>query len=386
GYLRGRLGSDLTDLTDLTDPTHLTDRAGAGRVAVGYAPPGPTSLLRHLLTAGATEQELLAAGLIKQRDRGDLIDTFRDRLLMPIRNLDDGAVVGFVGRRNPTRDDDDYAGPKYLNTRTTDAYTKGEHLFGLSDAGPALTAGAVPVLVEGPIDAWAITLATNGAAVGLAALGTALTPTQIELLPPHLAGTPHQLAVATDADPAGWRSAQTQFWALTAAGADPTQLALPTGRDPAQLFEHSGANAVRDALTRRRPLGDAMIDQHLHDARDWSATATRLTLVRQAAQIIAARPSETWDPAMKSLNSWLHLSPGILEHEVLHHSATRDLDPADYATQRISEIKEQAQRAPRNKVSRNPVTIDQINDPDRPDHHHPGPGNPDLDDGRCMGR
>ncbi|MEO5853428.1 MAG: AAA family ATPase, partial [Nocardioides sp.] len=42
GYLRGRLGSDLTDLTDLTDPTHLTDRAGAGRVAVGYAPPGPT--------------------------------------------------------------------------------------------------------------------------------------------------------------------------------------------------------------------------------------------------------------------------------------------------------------------------------------------------------
>jgi DNA primase catalytic core len=243
GYLRERLGTDLVD--------HPTFTAG-------YAPPGPRSLLTHLTGRGATLDELEQAGLIRTRDRRDgtseYVDVFRDRLIMPIRDPHDPdrrAVIGFLGRRNPTKGDDDYAGPKYLNTKNTLVFTKGEALFGYAETRDALVAGALPVLVEGPMDAYAITLGSGGTAVGLAPMGTALTTGQIKILRRHvsLVDGRDRIAVATDADAAGWKSAQTAFWNLTAADLDPTHLALPAGLDPANrswpLRRRTGSAAER---------------------------------------------------------------------------------------------------------------------------------------------
>src|SRR4051812_19512835 len=44
--------------------------------------------------------------------------------------------------------------PKYLNTAETGLFTKGHELYGLTEAAEALTAGAVPVLVEGLSTRW----------------------------------------------------------------------------------------------------------------------------------------------------------------------------------------------------------------------------------------
>ena len=97
--------------------------------------------MRHHTEQGATLDELEQAGLVSQRERNDdttyYRDFFRDRLIMPIRDPHDPsgqAILGFVGRRNPNKTDDDYAGPKYLNTRTTPVFTKGEALFGYAEA------------------------------------------------------------------------------------------------------------------------------------------------------------------------------------------------------------------------------------------------------------
>lgn len=100
GYLHQRLG----------DPTHAP--------LAGYAPRAWTALTDHLRQQlAATDEELLAAGLARVSRRGTLIDTFRDRLILPL--TDTHGIVGFVARRNPTRDDDPAAGPKYLNTDTS---------------------------------------------------------------------------------------------------------------------------------------------------------------------------------------------------------------------------------------------------------------------------
>ena len=72
----------------------------------------------------------------------------------------DTQVVGFIGRRHPDTD----AGPKYLNTGETPLFSKGAQLFGMAEAAGALAAGATPVLVEGPLDAIAVTLAAAGTA------------------------------------------------------------------------------------------------------------------------------------------------------------------------------------------------------------------------------
>ena len=68
-------------------------------------------------------------------------------------HTDSADVLGFVGRRNPTKTSRDFAGPKYLNTQTTTAFTKRRALFGYAEGAGLLAHGALPVIVEGPMDA-----------------------------------------------------------------------------------------------------------------------------------------------------------------------------------------------------------------------------------------
>jgi len=356
GYLRERLGTDLRD-----------DR----RFTVGYAPPGPRSLLRHLTGLGASIDELEQAGLIRLRERrngsSEYVDAFRDRLIMPIhanpatspaghREHDAAreptgapagpaasAVIGFLGRRNPTKTDENYAGPKYLNTKNTPVFTKGQALFGYAETFDLLAAGALPVLVEGPMDAYAITLASAGTAVGLAPMGTALTVEQIKLLLPHIDRVDHrdQIAVATDADGPGWKAAQADFWNLTAADLDPAHVALPDGLDPAQLLQTEGADAVRAALADRVPLGEAMIEELLRNGGTWSDPDVRQAIVHGGAQILAARGPEAWAETTLRLRGRLHLSPGLLEHQTVTESIERGRDRFGYSQRRIATLQEQ---------------------------------------------
>ncbi|WP_085894280.1 MobF family relaxase [Nocardioides sp. PD653] len=337
-YLRERLHTDLVD--------HPTFTAG-------YAPGGGRSLLRHLTSQGATLDELEQAGLISRRERPDgstyYTDFFKDRLIMPILDPHDptgATILGFQGRRNPTKSDDDYAGPKYLNTRTTPVFTKGEALFGYAETRDLLAAGAVPVIVEGPMDALAITLASGGTAAGIAPMGTALTVEQIKLLRKHidLVEGRDQVVVATDSDKAGWASAQKDFWLLTAADLDPTHLELPEGLDPAKLYETEGADAIAAALANRTPLGEAMIEHLLRTSGHWGETDVRQRLISQAARILGSRGSENWLDGFERLRNKLHLAPGILEHQTITESMERDHDRQGYARARIDEIHAEARK------------------------------------------
>jgi DNA primase catalytic core len=335
-YLGKRLGTDLTD--------HSTFSAG-------YAPAGPRSLLIHLTSLGASLDELEQAGLIRTRDRRDgtteYVDAFRDRLIMPIRDPHDSqgqAIVGFLGRRNPTKSDKDYAGPKYLNTKNNPVFTKGEALFGYAETRDLLAAGALPVIVEGPMDAYAITLGSGGSAVGVAPMGTALTVNQIKLLRANidLVDGHARIAVATDADTAGWKSAQTAFWNLTAADLDPTHLEFPDDLDPAKLFETQGAAAIAAAIENRVPLGDAMIDHLLRTAGHWSHPAVRHKIIVQAARVLGARGAEVWLDSFERLRTRLHLAPGILEHQTVNESMDRDRNRPAYSQARITELQDEA--------------------------------------------
>ncbi|RMB57062.1 toprim domain-containing protein [Tessaracoccus antarcticus] len=267
-YLTHRLGNDI---------------AGDIRFRAGYAPQGWTHLVTHLRNHGITDDEMLTAGLaIRTRD-GRPIDKFRDRLTFPITA--DGTVVGFVGRRNPARLDD-AAGPKYLNTATTPMFSKRDVLFGHDH----LTPDTVPVIVEGPIDAIAITLAGHGHYIGVAPLGTALTHEQTLTLPPTQ--TP---IIGTDADNAGTLAAENIFWILAAHRLDPTRLALPAGSDPADILHTQGPQPLRDLLECAYPQADHMTNERLIHLPHPEAQS-------QLASILAARPANTW-PQLTNLVS-----------------------------------------------------------------------------------
>ena len=322
-YLRKRLGTDLID-----DP----------RYQVGYAPPGPTSLVHHLTTRGATVEEMLDAGLVRRTERGQLVDAFRDRLVFPIYSGAD--LVGFIGRRNPTKPDGEFSGPKYLNTRATAVFAKSEQLFGLSESATALDAGSIPVLVEGPMDAIAVTLATNGQHVGVAPLGTAFTEAQAGKLKPYLRRDPNRIVIATDPDSAGWQSAQRAFWRLAALRAAPRHLTLPGGVDPADALRTGGraelGQLLADSGDFARVLIDRLLDERLETHDD---AFSRVDHCRQATRIIGALPPDQWLEQTQHVADRLDMPLHAVIEEVLEAGASWTEEPLACAGRELARLR-----------------------------------------------
>jgi len=274
-YLAARFGQDL---------------AGHPDYRPGYAPAGWTTLVDHLRSRGVTGEELTVTGLATVARTGRLIDRFRDRAVLPI--VADGDVLGFVGRRHPnltdTAEHGRSAGPKYLNTADTALFHKGAQLYGLLPG--QREAGAVPVLVEGPMDAIAVTLATRGTHVGVAPLGTALTEEQTR----HLLTFTHEPIVATDADPAGRRAAERAFWLLAQHGSEPAAAVFAEGWDPAELLARGGPDQLLAALRGARPLGETVLEE-------WLEKAPGREAVTVAATVLAAQPSQLWEPGVSRI-------------------------------------------------------------------------------------
>ena len=341
GYLRQRLGTDLAE--------HPVYR-------VGFAPPGWTHLTEHLRRLGATDSELLAAGLASRSSRsGQLLDVFRDRLVFPIRDADTADIIAFIARRNPaipdTATDVDGSrpgpdpGPKYLNTRTTDLFVKGEHVYGLAEAADQLAAGATVVRVEGPLDAIAVSLAGHGELIGAAQLGTSFTATQAALLTSR-ASAPSAgpvravppVIVATDADTAGRKAAAADFWRLAAAGDTPRHALLPDGLDPAELLQTHGPETLRTALSSAGRLADTLIAQRLEFyAERLDTVEGRHHATRAVVQVLAALPPDQWIDGLAPLADQLARSSAGLQLEILDAAYSWIQGPATLADRFIAE-------------------------------------------------
>ena len=252
--------------------------------APGYAPRGWTHLVDHLRGCAFTDEEMLAAGLATRASTGRLIDRFRDRVVFPISHR--GEVLGFVGRRHPQRTDEDRSGPKYLNTAQTVLFHKGAQLFG-TVPGLLESGAATPVLVEGPMDAIAVTVGSGGTHIGLAPLGTSLTSEQAT----QLAGMGPEVLVATDADLAGALAAERAYWLLSQHNVKTRHVAMSAGDDPASLLTHRGATALEDALHSAEPLSEILLQERLLHLTGPAAAG-------EAATVLAAASPEDWRPGL----------------------------------------------------------------------------------------
>jgi DNA primase catalytic core len=289
----------------------------------GYAPAGWTTLVTHLRRLGVTDQEMTQAGVATPARTGRLIDRFRDRAVMPI--VHESQVLGFVGRRNPALGDDDKAGPKYLNTADTPLFHKGAQVFGLvPELNPA---DATPVLVEGPLDAWAVTIATRGRHVGIAPLGTSLTDEQAS----QIAHLGRGVIVATDADLPGRVAAERDYWLLTQHGLDPAAATFPDGLDPADVLTRDGAPALEGALATGRPLGEILLEERLTNVTGEAA-------LRDAVQVIAARPADHWAAHLDTVAARLRCSPAQARARLAASVQEWNRDPRAAARARLDEI------------------------------------------------
>ncbi|WP_302994441.1 CHC2 zinc finger domain-containing protein [Parabacteroides goldsteinii] len=153
----------------------------------GYASDAWDALLNHA-SANAWNLELMQElGLLTKNSRGQLRDTFRDRIMIPVQDRR-GRTIAFtarnVGPETYTKTVDGVEKgvsiAKYINSSESFLFTKGEHLFGLSVMKRSRCERNRIYLVEGAADVLAI---NNIRVYNVAApMGTALTDAQLDLL------------------------------------------------------------------------------------------------------------------------------------------------------------------------------------------------------------
>ncbi|WP_392534051.1 DNA primase [Nostoc sp. C117] len=215
---------------------------------LGYAPAGWETLSRYLVQDKHYPAQLVEkAGLIKPRkEGGGYYDVFRDRLMIPIRDVQ-GRVIAFGGR---TLTDEQ---PKYLNSPETELFSKGKTLFALDRAKGGISQLDQAVVVEGYFDA--IALHAAGINNAVASLGTALSLEQVRLILRYTESK--QLVLNFDADKAGTNAAERAIGEIAElAYKGEVQLKilnLPDGKD-ADEYLHSHTPENYGELLANAPL------------------------------------------------------------------------------------------------------------------------------------
>jgi DNA primase len=279
----------------------------------GYAPARRDGLTRALRAQGCPDVLIEKAGLARRIRSGDLIDVFRDRVMLPVRSPS-GMVVGFIGRAVGAAS---YM-PRYLNSPRTCLYDKSAMLFGLCEARPLLTHGARPVLVEGPLDAIAVTADCGGRFAGLAACGTALTAQHVSALAQLVDLRCRGVLVAFDADPAGLRAAVRAYHLLWRLTEQIDIVDLPAGKDPAQILTEAGSAALTATLIRQaHPLADVLVDLEVGRWERWLQFAEgQVHALRAGAGLIAALPPSQVARQVVRLAARLNLDHAVVTEAV----------------------------------------------------------------------
>ena len=285
------------------------DEAAWARFGVGYAPNEWEALSRHLRTKGFTNEELLAAGVATQGQRGTPYDRFRGRLIWPIRDVK-GDVIGFGARR--LRDDDQ--GPKYLNTPETVLYKKSQVLYGVDLAKNDIATSYKAVVVEGYTDVMACHLA--GETTAVATCGTAFGVEHIQILRRLLMDQDEfrgRVIFTFDGDEAGRKAALKAFSDDQRFVAQTFVAVQPDGLDPCELRQRNGDLAVRDLIASHVPLAEFAIRSAL-ERFDLDIPEGRVQGLTAAAPVVAhLKDWSLRDEYARRLAGWL----GMDEQSVL---------------------------------------------------------------------
>jgi len=264
------------------------DAGAAAHFGVGYAPKGWSGMRDALRGQGFSDEELAAAGLVSQGQRG-VYDRFRGRVVWPIRDVT-SQVIGFGARK--LYDDDQ--GPKYLNTPETPIYRKNQVLYGLDLAKRDISREHRVVVVEGYTDVMACHLA--GITTAIATCGTAFGSDHITVLRRVMGddSAAGEVVFTFDPDEAGQKAALRAFGDEKRFAAQTYVAVAPDGLDPCDLRLKRGDAAVRALMQTKAPMFEFVIDRRLAGF-DLATVEGRAGALRAAAPIVA----EIRDPALR---------------------------------------------------------------------------------------
>jgi DNA primase len=210
------------------------------RFRLGYAPGNRNWLFTFLSKKGYSPQFLAGSGLFS--DKYPRMSFFSNRLMFPIADRQ-GRTVAFGGRILGEGE------PKYLNSRESDIYKKGQTLFAVDLALPEIRKTKAVYLAEGYMDV--IALHQAGITNAVAPLGTAFTDEQAKLLRRWA----EKVTLVFDSDNAGQTAAvkgvltcrrNSLSCAVVVPGGAGPEGANP--KDPADILLQQGPEALQERM------------------------------------------------------------------------------------------------------------------------------------------
>lgn len=202
---------------------------------IGYAP--QRNMVTAYLQARIKDiRKMEQTGLV-QIGTENLLPVFDERITIPIHDAH-GKPVGYTARILPGNG----RSSKYINTTQTPLYDKGKLVFNYHRASRYCRQAGRVILCEGAMDV--IGLAKAGIKEGIANLGTACTPEQLQLI----ARLQVPVVVFYDQDAAGQKAAWNFGQKAMAAGIRFSVVRQSEAKDPDDIFIEKGAKALADAV------------------------------------------------------------------------------------------------------------------------------------------
>lgn len=215
-----------------------------------------TMLSDFLIKKNFKMQAILKSGLVNQNVNG-YYDMYYNRIMFPLWNLN-GQVVGFSGRIYDTNDSS-----KYINTKETDIFKKGELLYNFHRAKDEARRVDTIIIMEGFMDV--IRAYTVGIKNVVATMGTAVTKNQA-LLIKRMA---KNVVLCFDGDSAGGKATMSCSEVLATIGVIPKVVRLEENLDPDEYIIKYGKDAFLNKLDNPINIMDFKLN-YLKEKKDLS--------------------------------------------------------------------------------------------------------------------
>ena len=225
------------------------------KFGIGFANSSRDELFQHLLKKEFPEEKIIELGLVKRNENGEIYDSFRNRVIFPIYNIN-SQIVGFGGRiieKNTNL-------PKYLNSPDSPIFKKGNELFGIKHQGENIRKKGFAMLMEGYLDV--LTAQKNGFENAVASLGTALTEEQAQLLKKYT----DKILISYDNDEAGKNAIIKAGYILKKYDFDIKCLVIDGNeKDPDEFLRKNGKKAFIEVVKKSEEIFDFLTKEASKD-------------------------------------------------------------------------------------------------------------------------
>lgn len=230
-------------------------------------------------------------------------DKFVNRIMIPICNLE-GEVVGYTGRIYNGEDS-----AKYINTKETIIYKKGNILFNYHNAKNYIKEAKKAILVEGNMDA--IRMYSSGLRNVLALMGTAITKEQIEMLKKLRV----PIILMLDNDNAGELATINIGNELVKNNVDVKVVRLSGAKDPDEYIVKNGVEAFKETIKHSLNYFDYKLN-YLKENKNLNNTEELIKYVKDVLKMVEDSDNLTKEITIKKLSEEYNIDYDILKNEI----------------------------------------------------------------------